>query len=586
MADTGREIDLDIVSASWRSLSDEGAYDRMLAAWERKFLAIKREPRIPLIDGALKRQLASIEELLIEDRHAVQIEDPLEAAVSQTPAPAMVLSPKGLVAALNEGAPSYFGIQHGQNAGTDWIRDESLADFRAVRRGGIGKGNVDYAIIRTIVHNGEDGLAEVFRLESAGQVGPYTVVRSLELEWLPGVTTALEKVFGLTPAETEICRLLFMYRDIQIVAERREVTIETVRTQVKRILAKAEIHSKAELMRLLALLCARAAFQQERVDLTWSDPLGREQLLARRDGRKLAYSWVGAEDGSPIIFVAGQTSFSFLPEAMCEELERRGIKLICPSLPGHGNSDPVNGQEQLIDGSDAIEELCEALDLGPVPAVTSRGAQFYLVYLARTRPDLISRLMCVSLPWSISPGRRESLPPSQSIFFKLAQNAPAAFDLACRLGYRMIKQRGPDFYLTRGYQDSDVDAETIADPEIVPLLRAAVRHVAAQGHYAFKREQDMCVKSPISDWVGQLQVPLHWLVPGEIGKIEQTDLEHIRSLNPLVSLEVVEGAGELLAYQMPDLFIERLNELAGDATGSALAAHDPVRLSQAAAAPE
>ncbi len=577
MADSGREIDLDIVSASWRSLSDDEAYDTMMSAWERKFSAIKREPRIPLIDGALKRQLASLEELLLEDRNAVRIEDPFEAAVSQTPAPAMVLSPNGLVAALNDGASRYFGVQHGLSAGTDWVRDDSLADFRAVRASGVGKGNVDYAIIRTIVGDSEEALAEVYQLESGGAVAPYTVVRSLELDWLPSVSTALKKVFGFTQAETEISRSLFANRDLQVVADQRGVSIETVRTQVKRILGKAEVHSKAELIRLLALLCARAAFQQERVDLTWSDPLGREKILTRRDGRKLAYSWMGAEDGRPILFVAGQTSFSFLPEAMCSELERRGIKLISPSLPGHGNSDPVSQQEQLIDGCDAIEELCETLELGPVPAVTSRGGQFYLIYLALTRPDLISTLLCISLPWSISLNRKESLPWRQHTFFKLALDAPAAFDIACRLGYRMVKQRGPDFYLTRGYNDSGVDGETIADPEIKPLLRAAIRHVLAQGYMAFKREQEMCAKSPISEWVSKLQVPLHWLVPGQIGTIDGTDLAHIRGLNPLVSLELVPEAGELLPYQLPELFIERLAELAGEGADTALASHDPVR---------
>ncbi len=577
MVETGREIDLDIVSASWRALSDGEAYDSMMSAWERKFDAITREPRIPLIDGALKRQLASIEELLLEDRNAVQTEDPFEAAVSQTPAPAMVLSPNGLVTSLNEGASEYFGVQHGLNAGTDWIRDESLADFRAVRASGVGKGNVDYAIIRIIVGDGQDALAEVYQLESAGAIAPYTVVRSLELDWLPSVTTALRKVFGFTKAESEICRLLFAYRDLQAVADQRGVTIETVRTQVKRILSKAEVHSKAELVRLLALLCARAAFQQDRADLTWSDPLGREQILTRRDGRKLAYSWMGAEAGRPVLFVAGQTSFSFLTEAICAELERRDIKLISPSLPGHGNSDPVTTQEQLIDGCDAIEELCEALDLGPVPAVTSRGGQFYLIHLALRRPDLISALLCVSLPWSISPNRKESLPWRQLTFFRLALDAPAAFDVACRLGYRMVKQRGPDFYLSRGYNDSGVDSETIADPEIKPLLRAAIRHVLAQGYLAFKREQEMCAKSPISDWVRKLQVPLHWLVPGQIGTIDDTDLEHIRSLNPLVSLEFIPEAGELLPYQLPELFCERLGELVSDANDKSLALHDPVR---------
>ncbi len=569
MTETGREIDLDIVSASWRSLTDGEAYDTMLNAWERKFSAVSSEPRIPLVDGVLRRQLASIEELLIEDRTAVRIEDPLEEAVSQTPAPAMVLSPNGLVTALNDGASEYFGVQHGLTAGTEWVRPDSVADFHAVRTSGLGKGNTDYAIIRITPTDGHDALAEVYQLESGSPSQRHTVVRSLELEWLPAVSTALKKVFGFTKAETEIARLLFIHRDFQLVADHRSASLATVRTQIKSILGKAEVHSKAELIRLLALLCARAAFQRERVDLTWSDPLGREQMVTRRDGRKIAYSWMGAENGRPVLFVAGQTSFSFLPEAMCEKLEQRKIKLIAPSLPGHGNSDPVTTQDQLVDGCDAVEELCEALGFDQIPVVTSRGGQFYMIHLAMRRPDLVTALLCVSLPWNISPSRIASLPRNQLTLVKLAEDAPAVLDIICRIGYRMVKQRGPDFYLSRGYTDSSIDTATIADPEIKPLLRAAIRHVLAQGHMAFKREQEMCATKQVADWVRKLQIPLHWLVPGQIGSIVKADLDYIRGLNSRVSLELIEEAGELIPYQCPNLFLDRVEKLLPIGAGQA-----------------
>ena len=50
-----REIDLEIVSASWQSLTDTEGYDRMMEAWDRKLAHAARSP------GLLDRILVSLE---------------------------------------------------------------------------------------------------------------------------------------------------------------------------------------------------------------------------------------------------------------------------------------------------------------------------------------------------------------------------------------------------------------------------------------------------------------------------------------------------------------------------------------------
>ena len=103
MEEESRELDLDIISMSWRTMSDQDAYEQMLKACERKLALAHKRPSVPILDTVLRKQLAPIDQLL-NDRRDLQIEDPLELVLSETPAPAMVLSPKGLVAAHNHGA--------------------------------------------------------------------------------------------------------------------------------------------------------------------------------------------------------------------------------------------------------------------------------------------------------------------------------------------------------------------------------------------------------------------------------------------------------------------------------------------------
>jgi len=558
MAENSREIDLDIVSTSWRSMTDQDAFEQLLEAWERKLAFAKRQPRIPLLDNVLRNQLGPIDQLLNE-RRDLQIGDPLELVLSETPAPAMVLSPQGLVAAHNYGAASYFGVEQGLHAGTTWLREDSLADYTAVHGAGIGKSNIDYAIVRINREHDQAVFAEVYRLDIEGTDGTYTVVRSLELDWDPSISLALMKAFGMTQAESEICELLYVHRDLSTIAERRSVALGTVRMQVKSILNKAEIRSKTELVRFFAQLCARAASKRAKTKLTWADPLGHEKFFKRRDGRKLAYTWLGAEDGRPILYMPDHTSCSLFPELVRSRLAECGVKLIIISLPGYGNSDPSPDKDQLRDSCDAIVEWSEAMQMGPLPAIAGRGAQFILIHLAKLRPDLCQFIMCVGLPWNITSKRTAGMGAADITLLKLSHDAPFAYDVACRIGYRLIKKHGPDFYWKNIFSGNEADLETSKNVEALPLLRATVQHLFAQGYQAFKRSQEICARYSISERVKDLQTPVHWVVPELTVDLEEDDLDEI----PLSTLEIVPDTGELLPFQQPELFAERLIALAG-----------------------
>ncbi|RGP42299.1 hypothetical protein BPTFM16_02612 [Altererythrobacter insulae] len=563
MSDANRELDIEIVSTSWRSVSDSDAFGEMIEAWNRKLAAAKKQPRMPLIDRVLRDQLMSIDRLL-DDRREIQIEDPLEKAVSETPAAAMVLSPEGIVANLNAAAEDSFGVSQGMRAGVDWLRPDCVADYRAVRNSVSNRRNSQYAIVR-LNHLSNDGLfAEVYRLSIEENLEDYVVVRSLQLDWHPSVTEALEKAFGLTSAETEICRLLFTYLDLSRVADQRSVSLETVRTQVKRILAKIEAHSKTELIRLLGLLCASSSAKREKLDLSWSDPLKREKFLTRFDGRKIGYSWIGAEDGRPVLFIPDQMSCNYFPELVRSNLEDEGIKLYILSLPGFGNSDPPISKSQLDDGCDAIEQFCEQLASGPIPSLAFRSAQPYLFRVSSLRPDLFNFLLCIGLPLNITEMRKACLDPLDATMLKLAQQAPVAYELVCRIGYRLMQNRGPDFYWSKLYSRNQADLETVANQELRPLLRASVRHIAAKGFSTFKRSQLLLADSPVQNWVRASSVPFHWIVPELSVTMRDEDFLEVMDLNALSTLEIVANTGDLLPFQRPELFVDRVVALSSD----------------------
>jgi len=68
---------------------------------------------------------------------------------------------------------------------------------------------------------------------------------------LEGIGDVLRRLHGLTPAEAAVATLLVEGRRMEDVAELLGISLLTARTHVKRVLAKVDVHSQAELIRVL-----------------------------------------------------------------------------------------------------------------------------------------------------------------------------------------------------------------------------------------------------------------------------------------------------------------------------------------------
>ncbi|MFN2100026.1 hypothetical protein [Altererythrobacter sp. MF3-039] len=551
-----REIDLEVISASWRVLSDPAAFGDLVAAWSKKLQAASEMPNRTLVDPALQRQFEAIRSAA-HGSFDLQRNDPLENAITAVGAPTMVLSPEGVVVTLSDRASEYFGVTQGRRADLAWFRTDLFSCLPAAGN----SGPQDYAIMAVPQPSGREALAEVYLLSVEPYEKPFTVVRSLEIEWGFEIGDRLEQAFGLTQAETQICKLLFEHVDLAQMARVRKVQIETVRTQLKRILVKTETHSRTQLIRLLSLMCARSERRRPATNLRWSDPNGNEQILRRKDGRDLAFTWIGAKHGRSVLYLHSRIPYFLLSDRCGEILAERRIKLICPSLPGNGNSAPAVGNGQLEDGCNAIVELCEHLELSGIPACASYRGQYYLSKLAYSQPHMFSRLLFVGIPWSLG-GMDEARSLVPKIFADLAMKAPDVFALMCELAFRLLQREGVDWFLRQSYSQNAVDRQTIFDAEVQPLLRAGCRHLFNQGSTAFIGEEVMVANVDLSDWLASLKLPAHWLVPESTLSQGDDALHNLQDINSRFTMEVVKNTGQLLPYQRTELFLARLEQLA------------------------
>jgi pimeloyl-ACP methyl ester carboxylesterase/DNA-binding CsgD family transcriptional regulator len=561
------DIDMQIVADSYRVVSDIRGWDTMIASWDLKLAQagygdtlLSGEDRLRKHYGALGR--------LLSMTGLPGAEDPIEKAVSSVNEPAMVVSGQLRVMAINVEGRRGFGVEQGQAVSLDWLHDsfhKQVRDFASARQ---PQQNQSYFIVRTRIAANAEGYAEVFPVHVTGIEGRFTAIRELSVRWTPQMDHVLAEAFHLTAAEIEIAKLCYLHADVSKAAHIRGVLVRSVRAQLSSVFHKTETKSQAELLRLLSLLSMRLAIKPQTGRLSWIDPLGREAIIVRPDGRRLAYSWMGAEKGRPIVFVHGIVNGYLYPDSFEATLKEAGIKLYVPSRPGAGNSDADWRLHPCTDHVETLKYFCEALDLTQVPCAGIHAAVIPIAVLA-SRPDN---------PFSSILGLGRFLPYSQKRFAKiaatprallwLAANAPWAAEIVGRHGWRALVQNGVDWYIERAYGDMPFDYKTTKQPEIAALMRNACAFTFLQDHRIFF--DDLVLrKTNIGDYLPSLRLPFHWMMgsadvygtSGAGGFYDNEDINWLLQHNSRISMEQVADAGELMPYQCPDLVARRMIEM-------------------------
>lgn len=555
------ETDLDIIANTYRAIVDQHAFETMIASWNAKLDRLGAYDKVPAgLSGSLLRQLAAARQVM-ETLDIPAENDPLSRAVLDIPGPAIVLAPDGRIAMTNMEGAAAFGVRQGMFFDTATIDTRSESDFEALRKSANARGNRTQAILRLVPKG--DGykplVAEGFLLEAPGQEKSYIVIRSLEIEWTPEASRRLSQAFGLSEAETEVARLFYLHRSNERIARERNVSVLTVRTQMKTIQAKLETPTQADLIRLLAMVASRAIMGRRGKVAGWRDPLGREERICLSDGRVVAWTWMGAEDGAPAVMLRGFPMGYLLPQDAERRLREARLKLYALSRPGYGNSTLHDELTVLEDNLTALRVFMDRVIHGPCVGIGMSNGLVPLVAEQQAVPDRFSALIAIGYTGVLDRSGMNRLPLIQRTMMRMTGYAPWLVELMAKSGHRMMQQHGVDWYLERAYRDRPRDMATYADPNIAPLLRNACVHLLMQGHMTFVRDLQLA-RAPVDTAVDTLTVPLLWLAPMEDGVFDEKRYRQVERRNPNVRVEPVPKTGELIFYQNTSLVIDRIIE--------------------------
>lgn len=379
--------------------------------------------------------------------------------------------------------------------------------------------------------------------------------------WNPDLAPLMESAYGLTPAEIEILAALVENGSLVAVAEIRNRSIRTVRTQMTHIFGKLALSSQTELALFLATLTQLMTKERRPSDVAaeWLN-VPNEQFTQHRvkvQDRDIAYVKYGQSGGIPVLLIHATTPPHMTPDfrQVCKD---SGLQIIGVHKPGSGGSSsrsPKDGPKELA------SDYLHVLQAENIPAAIVAGhcsGGLYALQFAESHPKCCKGVILIDtgVPFS---GRCElmALPKPLRRTFLPARYIPEILIVPHRifasnfLGSADGEARVVDYFFEGCPIDQSLTRTNRAYYEITRQII----------EYSFQDVDrlvaDVCRWA--KDWSGLLMracVPVVFCHGEENRLFESQRIRDYISCNSSASGVFSEGNGQLQIYQDGSIFAE------------------------------
>lgn len=370
--------------------------------------------------------------------------------------------------------------------------------------------------------------------------------------------------YDLTDAEASVAVLLASGTNPEEIAVKRAVSLKTVRTQIKSIKYKTGVR---DLPHLVRLLCGYAAGilvpgggAQSHQSVLVRGLSASSAMFTLSDDRRMEYLEQGAPGGRPVLLLHNLPYGLVLPEAAIRSATARGIRIIAPFRPGQGRSNPFPGvaRDDLLNRvARDLNELLTHLDIASVKVLGNVGGSSYAIRFASLFPQKVSDIVMVSRAPIWRGEWLAGLPRQQKLLSMLLRYMPPLANVVvwAILSY-VNRQDGGDF-LRQSLKESEADLRALDDPETVRLVADGITFGLEQGPEAFCRDWE-AMEIDMTAEARLLPHRMH-IIQGAEDRITRPmfSAAFVEEV-PAATLEVVEGAGNLLFYSHWRRVIDRL----------------------------
>lgn len=368
---------------------------------------------------------------------------------------------------------------------------------------------------------------------------------SVEFDVHPDAITAIQKTYSLSKSEADIAFHLANGKSPKDIAEIRQSSILTVRTQIKYLIDKTNCSDITDLVRSICNMSARfsaATSQVKRSESSFArDNYAKIGSLTLRDGRFMQYAEQGHPQGRPVLHIHSLMNGPKQAGQAPQLAVLRNWRFISPSRPGYGNSDPhyhTTIKASVNSTADDMAEIVNHLGLKDVIVIGSIYAQkFALKY-----PNLVSHFVCVNKVPAWQMEELQHLQPRQRNIIKTSLYAPMLSKFPTRLA-KILIDTGREMSFLKGLSGtSEIDMAVLENPDYVQDLTEGMKHSFQQGVEAFTVD----VQGHHTDWIDdakRLQVPVTVILGSDNTMQTDIGLKRYQDAVPNCKIVRVENAG-------------------------------------------
>jgi pimeloyl-ACP methyl ester carboxylesterase len=282
-------------------------------------------------------------------------------------------------------------------------------------------------------------------------------------------------------------------------------------------------------------------------------------LIGRR--KELEYYEFGAEDkdAHPILYHYGLPGSGYEASLAHEVAKQLGVRIIAPNRPGCGNS-TFDPNRKLTDWPAVVIQLADALrlDRATVVGVSSGGA--YACALGYQCPERVASIVLLS---SLAPVGAPRVTLGMRSLNRLFCVLGSRFPLLTHLPLHVLAMRY--HYDPSGFQRQFASGllpseRAILDkPEVAAAFDRAMEETLRQGPYGLAHDINI-VAGP---WavLEEITRPVRIIHGEQDGIAPLAMAHHLRGRLPHATLEVVPGAGHMLAADVAGVLREQLERI-------------------------
>ncbi|MFD0916759.1 alpha/beta fold hydrolase [Pseudahrensia aquimaris] len=488
------QTELELARAMERLVDDPRSYNLFIDAWNKHVdsehgdisqLVVRPREGVQskAVDAVASETLSSIALRDSQDN----LRDDVALLLNTFPHSAYLVASGGLIHAVNDLAFKETGLDVGDRIsgiGYSLEKSEPLETaIEAALKEADGNGSVH---LKRAFKDKEDRPVTIALIRSDSQTSSEkrALMFIIDPVWRVEASQLMKSAFGFSDAEADIVDGFMSGSSLRQIADARERSHATVRTQFQNLLAKAGARSQLDLMRV-ALGLSQFVKEIEPIARIANRPERRRLDVLRPDNRSVDVLFYGDPQGLPVVFLHSVYYRSF-PPFVEQQLHDAGLYFIAPGRPGFGaTTKAAKGTSRFECLTSDVEAILDQMGIEKCVLIAQTASTPAAFHIFKHLQHRIDRRIVIA---SAAPTTRKISFDASRVssawtvaLIKACKVSPQMAYLVARAGHRLMLSAGMSRFLSHHYSGSPADLEVMALPETIAEFEEGVAFTSKQG---------------------------------------------------------------------------------------------------------